>query len=561
VGNELVNENFNKFSENFEEQFFLAPKLAHLFANDKDFAYAIGLGDRTPSERALPLQVRIGFILAMHRKMKSIFQCEPDLNLDDKFVMLINSRISLIPEVTQKYPDTNEYAKQCYVEANQNAQKFGMKWDDMSLRDKFFEVCLQTEMVAIDPFFPFSGSEIMKMAHRNTFTLLFEKTFEYVEWELDHRSDRTKRTKGNVEVEQLVKLNTKLQGEILEHPFFQDWVEAVQSYSGKMLEDEELEKTRQVFCSLFPEQILKNRWDGWQLGIPRSKDVMPEKAFNFYYGEATIFLRNFFKRVENDKIYCEWSDVINRFGEENVAIRMKGKTGLHCSLERVYWTFNIKFNNWIRKNKEKYDCSLVCQLDEIVARADEILREAFFPTPGPFEIGHKRRKEYQHKVLREFAPNLEKPLIEQIWPEDFQLKKKKLHKFSLAIVVVVSVLIGVLTVGYLIMKYSEVRAAGEDHKKAIGLYMESLAKATVDKDAKSKEEEVNAKKMLDKYEGRLKEFEGFWIRYENGWWCILSKRSFFTICVLSGFGATVISFFAMRFLFALAQMKKLSFLE
>ena len=57
----------------------------------------------------------------------------------------------------------------------------------------------------------------------------------------------------------------------------------------------------------------------------------------------------------------------------------------------------------------------MCDLDEIVARADSILREAFFPTPGPVDIGLKKRREYQIKVLREAAPHLEKQLIEQIW--------------------------------------------------------------------------------------------------------------------------------------------------
>ena len=119
-------------------------------------------------------------------------------------------------------------------------------------------------------------------------------------------------------------------------------------------------------------------------------------------------------RVEHGKLYCDYSFVIERFGEDLVKRRMIGKTGLQYNLERVYWTFNTRFNNWIDQNTENYDCSLVCDLDEIIAAAHDILREAFFPTPGPFDIGPKKRKEYQIKVLREVALNLEKTLIEKI---------------------------------------------------------------------------------------------------------------------------------------------------
>lgn len=396
--------------ENLRDQLVLAPKLAELFANDELFVSEIGLEQFGPEERRFQLEPRIGFILAMHRTMKSIFRYQPHLNLDDKFVTLIHSRISLIPEQVEEYPDPNEYAKQCYIEAKQNAKDLGIEWEGISLKEKFFEVCLRTEaeeekLLLMNP--TDTKDELWKIGHRNIFSLLFQKTFEYTDWELgeygqNHDVSETQQRKESV---------------ILEHPFFEDYVEAVQSYSGKTLGTQGLEKTKQIYCSLFPKPILTRRWDGWQLGIPRPKGSMPDEAFNLLYGEATVFLRQFFKRVENDRLYCEWSAVIDRLGEEDVASRMAGKTGLHYNLERVYWTFNIKFNNWIEQNIENYNCTLVCDLDEIIARADSILREAFFPTPGPFDIGPKRRKEYQIKVLREVAPNLEKPLIEQIWRE------------------------------------------------------------------------------------------------------------------------------------------------
>lgn len=404
-------------AENFEEQLVLAPKLARLFANDKEFAHLIGLSNHPPTERASLLEPRIGFILAMYRAMKTISRQHPYLSLDDKFAMLIHSRISIIPEVIQDHSDIEAYAKQCYIEAKRNADGLGMKWNDMSLKEKFFEVCLRTEfeeekLLLMDP--TDTEDEFWKVGHRNIFTLLFEKTFESVDWEIANSVGRLSHEE-DAEVEQLDEVNVLLQGETLEHPFFEDYVEAVQSYSGKTFGKKGRDKLRQVYCTIYPALIIETHWDGWQLGIPRPKDLMPEEAFNLFYGEATVFLRQFFKRVENDNLYCDWSHVISKFGEENVASRMAGKTGLLYNLERVYWTFNVKFNKWICQNTENYGCSLVCDLDEIVARADSILREAFFPTPGPIYIGPKTRKEYQLKVLREAAPNLEKPLIEQIW--------------------------------------------------------------------------------------------------------------------------------------------------
>jgi len=210
-------------------------------------------------------------------------------------------------------------------------------------------------------------------------------------------------------------VNRILQSEILEHPFFDDYVEAVEAYSGKTLGNQGREKLKQIYCSLFPKAILTTRWDGWELGIPRPKGSMPEEAFNLLYGEGVVFLRDFFKHVENGELYCDYSGVIDKFGDELVAKRMRGKTGIFYNLERAYWTYNITLHYWIEKNIDNYDCSLVCDLDEIAARADSILREAFFPTPGPVDIGAKRRREYQIKVLREAAPQLEKQLIEEIW--------------------------------------------------------------------------------------------------------------------------------------------------
>ena len=174
-------------AENFEEQLVLAPKLARLFANDEEFAYLMGLGDRRLGERASLLEPRIGFILAMYRGMRNIRREHTCLSLDDTFAMLVHARISMIPEAVRDHSDIEAYAKQCYIEAKHNVTELGMKWDDMPLKERFFEVCLRTEfeeekLLLIDP--ADTEDEFWKVGHRNVFRLLFQKVFDYVGWEI-----------------------------------------------------------------------------------------------------------------------------------------------------------------------------------------------------------------------------------------------------------------------------------------------------------------------------------------------------------------------------------------
>ena len=202
---------------------------------------------------------------------------------------------------------------------------------------------------------------------------------------------------------------------ILEHPFFDDFAEAFQSVAVRKLGTEYREKLKKIYSSLFPSSYLKIRWPGWEIGIPRPKESVPNEVFELRQKDIALFLTDFFKKVDNGNLYCDYSGVVQKFGEELVEQRIRGKTGLHYNLERVYWTLNVKLNNWIHQNIETYDCSLVCDLDEIVAKSDSFLREAFFPTPGPFDIGTRRRKELQKEMLHQFAPTLEQPLMEQIY--------------------------------------------------------------------------------------------------------------------------------------------------
>jgi len=202
---------------------------------------------------------------------------------------------------------------------------------------------------------------------------------------------------------------------VLDHPFWDDYAEVFKSSAVKEIDSDILEEFRQLKCSLLPFHLLKIHWPGWELGVPRPTNLIPKEAISLRNEYIALFLKDFFKRVEVCNLYCDFSTVVERFGEELVKERFYMKTGLHYNLEAVYWTFNIKFNNWIHKNIKRYDCSLVCELDEILAKADELLRAAFFQTPGPLNIGLRKRKKFQKQMLSIFAPDLEKTLIEKIW--------------------------------------------------------------------------------------------------------------------------------------------------
>lgn len=152
--------------------------------------------------------------------------------------------------------------------------------------------------------------------------------------------------------------------------------------------------------------------------------------------------------------------------------------------------------------------------------------------------------------------SLKKELSRDSLLEHFPLQRRRFNKFSLALAVVVGILAGSLTVRHLVMKYAVVQAAAGDYKKAVQLYMKSAIKAFDPNDTNAQNLKREARQKLERCDRRLKEYEGFWVKYENDWWHVLSKGSFFTICVLSGFGATVAGFLTIWLLHTLSQMSK-----
>lgn len=200
---------------------------------------------------------------------------------------------------------------------------------------------------------------------------------------------------------------------IIDHPFFYECFKAFESQSGKMFDGKALDEFRESTCKLYTPKMLQIRWPRWEIGLPRPTSLIGDAHAKYLLEGATSLLKDFFKRVQNGHLYADYSTIEEKFGE-GIESRIGKSSGLHFNLEAAYWTFNIKFNNWIGHNRKEYDCSLVCDFDEFLARFDDYLRNAFFPTPGPYDVGPKLRKEAQDILLNEFAPNIREALMKDI---------------------------------------------------------------------------------------------------------------------------------------------------
>lgn len=202
---------------------------------------------------------------------------------------------------------------------------------------------------------------------------------------------------------------------ISDHTFFGDYFESIQAYSLKKFDQNGIDRLRNFSCSLFPEILLKTRWPGYEMGFPRPRKLIYSKEiYDIWEKHSYLFLRYFFKKVEKGDLFDEYSKIIDRFGE-TIESRIGKSSGLHFNLEAAYWTFNIKFNQMIETNFSIYDCSLVCNLDEILARFDVLIRPVFFPFTSKEKIKPKKLQKLQRKMLKEFAPSLEESLLNDIW--------------------------------------------------------------------------------------------------------------------------------------------------
>ena len=336
---------------NVYDQLVVVPKLAEQLVCDHSFIYEIGLDEFSHDEKIQKLSLVIGFVLAMYNTALSVFRSNKSATLDDKFIEVIYSRICLMPELIQSRLKLRDYAKECYSEAKRKSDESGRKWNDMTLHEQFFEICV---------------------------------------------------------------------------------------------------------C-VFQEEIKLDR--------PDLHALMPK-----------------FEEVSSHSIMT---------------------TVFHAVFSRI---------NWELGNEVEFTESAILSPKK-VAGSGSLLK--YFP-----------------------------------------LQRRTFNKLSLLLAIVVGVLFGSLTVRHLVMKYAAVQAAGDEYRKATQLYMQSAIKAFNPNDTNAQNLKREAWQKLERCDRRLKEYEGFWVKYENDWWHVLSKGSFFTICVLSGFGATAAGFLTIWLLHTLSQMSK-----
>lgn len=204
------------------------------------------------------------------------------------------------------------------------------------------------------------------------------------------------------------------QGTVIDHPCFEDYARAFQSRAARELGEEGRARLKRINCVVFPSSYLAEHWPGWEVAIPRPPELVPEEALALWQKHSFVFLRAFFDRAQIHDLYCDYLAADPIYKE--LAGRRTGKTsGPRFKFEDTYWSFRAKFDRWVDQNIQLYGCTLVCPLDEILARFDSVLREAFFPTPGPHDIGPKRRRKLQRELLRSLAPALEESLMREIW--------------------------------------------------------------------------------------------------------------------------------------------------
>jgi len=174
--------------ENFKDQFVTVPKLARLLAKDSSFVHNIGLNEFQSHEIVQRLELILGFVLAMYNTAKTIFGSPKGLTLDEKFVQLIYSRVVLMPEVVLNQQDVLEYASKCYEEVKGDTKQLQHTWDNMTLYEKFFAVCVRVfiEELKLDrPDFHLAFPDFENLVSRSLLAYAFKGVFSCVNWELD----------------------------------------------------------------------------------------------------------------------------------------------------------------------------------------------------------------------------------------------------------------------------------------------------------------------------------------------------------------------------------------
>ena len=97
---------------------------------------------------------------------------------------------------------------------------------------------------------------------------------------------------------------------IIEHPFFDDFLRAFQAASPRKLDAEVRQKLKELECALFPSSWLGRRWTGWEIGIPRPPELVPNKCWTYTNSTrpcSSVISSSALKEVSSTAITQLWS--------------------------------------------------------------------------------------------------------------------------------------------------------------------------------------------------------------------------------------------------------------
>lgn len=291
--------------ENIRDQFVTTYNLARLLAKDRSFVSEVGLDEFPPDQVVQGLEGIIGFILAMYNAAKNVFSAYRTLTLDERFKRLIYSRFVLYPKFSQRPLTPNiqdeldmdalNYAGECYEEIKRNADQSECKWDDMSLCEKFFEICvrvlIEEHIVDASRLAEEEESQSTNFFHpedglfgaRPVLAVTFKGVFSHLNWELDENIEST-HVSQNEKVVLSPKKGPGPDSRLKEYPllylYFDDFSEITEGWSKFYFEAarhdsdirscqfslDQIMNDENLFLELYENELVRLKlWDGTEL--------------------------------------------------------------------------------------------------------------------------------------------------------------------------------------------------------------------------------------------------------------------------------------------------------
>jgi len=179
------------------------------------------------------------------------------------------------------------------------------------------------------------------------------------------------------------------------HPFLQDLKQAYRSAGLSFTPEIE----EYIFRKLpKPSDPLEQIGIGTELPTIRNSN---EELL--LYQSLEVLFSQFFKKIKAGESYCPVNKIKLNFGqspEERIGI----SSGGYYRLFVAYWTLKAKFKEYHEKSFDLYGYANYYYLDAIIAKVENTLAGAFFPSTGPIQIPLSERRKGIEEMLEAFAP-------------------------------------------------------------------------------------------------------------------------------------------------------------